>query len=423
MKKLLAILLCVMLIIPAALSLADDNVTITLWTYPIGSWVDDATVKGIIADFNAVHPEITVNVQYLDYSSGDDQVTSAIEAKTTPDIIMEGPERLVANWGAAGKMLDISDLWADKKDDIVAASAAVEAACRNAEGKYFEYPLCMTTHCMVINRQYFEAADALQYIDEATHTWTTEGFINACKALQAAGYIPGVVYCGGQGGDQGTRALVTNLYSGQFTNADHTAYTMDAEANIKALTQLQSMVAEGSLQADPGIVAADEIALFCNGTVAMGFCWNASAAVSNKASLAENVTVFPMAFPSDDGVPELQGGIWGFGLFDNGDDARAAAAKTFVKWVCDDEAQAAKSVFATGFFPTRASLGDIYAGTEKADNADYAIFMPFLGDYYQVTPNWAVQRTEWWNLLQRIFSGGDVAAEVAVYVTNANAGI
>ncbi|MBP3720173.1 MAG: extracellular solute-binding protein, partial [Clostridia bacterium] len=172
MKKLLAILLCVMLIIPAALSLADDNVTITLWTYPIGSWVDDATVQGFIEAFNAVHPEITVKVQYLDYSSGDDQVTSAIEAKTTPDIIFEGPERLVANWGAAGKMLDISDLWADTKEDIIAASPAVEAACRNAEGKYFEYPLCMTTHTMVINLQYFEAADALQYIDQENHTWT-----------------------------------------------------------------------------------------------------------------------------------------------------------------------------------------------------------------------------------------------------------
>jgi multiple sugar transport system substrate-binding protein len=185
---------------------------------------------------------------------------------------------------------------------------------------------------------------------------------------------------------------------------------MDSENNIRALTQLQSMVAEGSLTADPGIVAADEIALFCNGTIAMGFCWNASAAVSNKATMSDAVTPFPMAFPSDDGVPELQGGIWGFGLFDNGDEARAAAAKTFVKWVCDDEKQAVPSVYATGFFPTRASLGDIYTGTEKADNANFAAFMPYLGDYYQVTGNWAVQRTEWWNLLQRIFSGGDALA-------------
>lgn len=423
MKKLLALLLCMALLVPVASVLAEDT-TITLWTYPIGKWADDATVQGFIADFNAIHPEIKVNVQYLDYQSGDDQVTTAIEAKTTPDIIMEGPERLVANWGAAGKMLDLTDLWADTKDDIAAASAAVESACKNAEGKYFEYPLCMTTHCMVINYNDFEKANALQYIDEKTHTWTTENFIKACEALVAAGFNPtGVIYCGGQGGDQGTRALVTNLYSGQFTNAEHTAYAMDSEANIKALTKLQELVKAGTLSYDPAIVAGDEIALFCNSTVSMGFCWNASAAVSNKASLAEDVKVFPMAFPSDDGKPELQGGIWGFGLFDNGDAARAEAAKTFVKWICDDKEQAAKSVFATGFFPTRASLGDIYTGTESAANADYAIFMPYLGDYYQVTGNWAAQRTEWWNLLQRVFAGGDVATEVATYVTNANAGI
>ena len=419
MKKLLALLLCMMLMIPA-FAVAED-VEITLWTYPIGSWGNEETVNGIIANFNAVHPEIKVKVQYLDYASGDDQVTTAIEAKTTPDIVMEGPERLVANWGAAGKMLDISDLWADTKDDIIAASPAVEAACKNGEGIYYEYPLCMTTHCMVINYNDFEAAGALQYIDEATHTWTTENFLKALDALNEAGFQPtAVVYCGGQGGDQGTRALVTNQYSGQFTNGDHTAYTMNTEANIKALTLLQTLVNEGKLDADPGIVAGDEIALFCNSTISIGFCWNASAAVSNKTSLADDVKMFPMAFPSDDGVPELQGGIWGFGLFDNGDEAKAAAAKTFVKFVCDDPSQAAASVYASGFFPTRASLGDVYAGTEKAENGDYAIFMPYLGDYYQVTPNWAAQRTEWWNLLQRVFAGGDVAAEAAVYETNSN---
>ena len=423
MKKLLALLLCAMMIMPV-FAFAEGTTEITLWTYPIGSWGNEEAVNAIIANFNAVHPEIKVTVNYLDYASGDDQVTAAIKGNTTPDIIMEGPERLVANWGAAGKMLDISDLWADTKDDIVAASAAVEAACKNAEGIYYEYPLCMTTHCMVINYNDFEKADALQYIDETTHTWTTENFVKALDALTAAGFMPtAVVYCGGQGGDQGTRALVTNLYSGQFTNADHSAYTADSEENQKGLQLLVDLVKEGKLDYDPAIVAGDEIALFCNSTISIGFCWNASAAVSNKTSLADDVKVFPMAFPSDDGVPELQGGIWGFGLFDNGDEAKVAAAKTFVKFVCDDPSQAAASVYASGFFPTRASLGDIYAGTEKEENGEYAIFMPYLGDYYQVTPNWAAQRTEWWNLLQRVFESGNVADEVAVYVTNANGGM
>ena len=290
MKKVLSIALALLLVIGLvsfAKPASADAEEITLWTYPIGNWGNEAAVNEIIANFNAVHPEIKVTVNYLDYASGDDQVTGAIQGSTTPDIIMEGPERLVANWGAAGKMLDISDLWADTKDDIVAASPAVEAACKNAEGIYYEYPLCMTTHCMVINYNDFEKADALQYIDETTHTWTTENFVKALDALTAAGFVPtAVVYCGGQGGDQGTRALVTNLYSGQFTNADHTAYTADSEANQKGLQLLVDLVRDGKLEYDPAIVAGDEITLFCNSTISIGFCWNASAAVSNKASLA-----------------------------------------------------------------------------------------------------------------------------------------
>lgn len=101
MKKFLALLLCMMMLLPAV-SLAEENVSISLWTYPIGSWGDAATVDGIVANFNAVHPNITVTVQYLDYQSGDDQVTTAIEAGTTPDIIMEGPERPVDRGSSRG---------------------------------------------------------------------------------------------------------------------------------------------------------------------------------------------------------------------------------------------------------------------------------------------------------------------------------
>ena len=418
MKKLFALLLCLALMIPV---LAVAETEITLWTYPIGSWSQSEVVDEVIANFNAVHPEIKVNVQYLDYQSGDDQVTTAIEAGTTPDIIFEGPERLVANWGAAGKMLDISDLWTEETSaDIAAAGPTLKGTCTGADGNLYLYPLCMTAHCMTINYEYFKAADALQYIDEETRTWTTEGFINACKALTDAGYLSGIVYCGGQGGDQGTRALVYNLYNAKFANDEHTEYTIGSEEGIKGLTLLQDMVNEGILTADPAIVAGDEIALFCNGTVAMGFCWNASAAASNKATLADGVTVFPMTFPSEDGVPVLDGGVWGFGLFDNGNDEKAAAAKEFIKFVCDDPVQGPKSAYATGYFPTKASFGDIYTGTEKAENAEYGMFSPYLGDIYQITPGWAAQRTEWWNLLQRIFAGGDVATEVGVYTTNAN---
>ena len=44
----------------------------------------------IIAAFNAEYPDIKVNVEFLDYTNGDTQVTSAITAGNTPDITMGG---------------------------------------------------------------------------------------------------------------------------------------------------------------------------------------------------------------------------------------------------------------------------------------------------------------------------------------------
>ena len=420
MKKLLALLLCLLMVVPT-LAMAEET-EITLWTYPIGGWANDDTVQEIIANFNAVHPEIKVNVQYVDYQTGDDQVTTAIEAGTTPDIIFEGPGRLVALWGAAGKLLDVSDLWTEETTaDILAAGSNLKNLCTGVDGNTYIYPLCMTTHCMVIDKAAFEKADALQYIDLETRTWTNEQFEKACEALVNAGYsVPGIVYCGAQGGDQGTRALAYNLFNATFTNPEHTRYTMDSAEGQKGLAQLVDWVNRGLLVADPGIAAADAIALFCNGTTQMSFCWNAALLETNKQTLAEGVEPFAVAFPSEDGVPVLDGGVWGFGLFNNGDDAKVAAAKEFIKFVCDDPVQGPKSTYATGYFPTKASFGDIFTGTEKAGNADYAVFNPYLGDIYDVTPGWPNQRTEWWNLLQRLFAGGDVATEVGVYSTNVN---
>ena len=57
-------------------------------------------------------------------------------------LIMEGPERLVANWGAKGVMAPLNDLWTDDaKKDIY---ESVESACKDTAGNYYEYPLCMT---------------------------------------------------------------------------------------------------------------------------------------------------------------------------------------------------------------------------------------------------------------------------------------
>ena len=104
-------------------------------------------------------------------------------------------------------------------------------------------------------------------------------------------------------------------------------------------------------------------------------------------------------------------------MFDNGDAAKIEAAKTFIKWACDENAEECAKV--SSYWSTRQSLADMYAGDEMM--TEYGQFMKYMGDYYQVVGGWANARTEWWNMLQRIGSGGDVTAEVETFVTNANA--
>ena len=401
----------------------DLKADLKLFTYPIGQWGKSESVDALLENFNKKYPNVHVSVEYLDYTNGDDQVNTAIEGKAAPDLIMEGPERLVANWGAKGLMVDLKDIFEDEASQDIYKN--VKDACASSDGKYYEYPLAMVAHCMAINKTMFEKADALQYIDEEKHTWTTENFFKAVEAINKSGQNDVLaVYCGGQGGDQGTRALVNNLYGGTFTNKEHTEYTADSPENIKALEELKK--AKG-VNFDPALVGGDEINLFRNGTLAMSLCWN-SAQQNNKDNGEAGKTnngdeIIPMMFPTDKGDPQLCGGIWGFGIFDNGDENKIKAAKAFIRFMCNDPEQAKLSVQTTGYFPTHEKMTGVYDGTEIADTMKMFTeqFMPYFGDYYQVVPGWAQARTEWWNMLQKIGQGGDVKTELATFQEKANA--
>ena len=397
---------------------AGQAADITLWTYPIGKWGDSDSVNELLADFNAQYPDIHVTVEYLDYTNGDDQVNTAIEGGSAPDLVMEGPERLVANWGAKGLMADLSDLWTDEqKADI---SASVEAACKSSDGAYYEYPLCMTAHCMAINKTVFEAADAMQYVDEDTHTWTTENFLKAVQAVYDSGKTDvGAIYCSGQGGDQGTRAIINNMYGGTFTDAAHTKYTADSAENIKAIETLYN---QKGINFDASINGGEEITLFRNGTLQMAFCWNIAQQTNSDNGPAGTTNngddILFMAFPTDSGDPQLCGGIWGFGIFDNGDDNKIAASKTFIDFMANSD-ETAKAVKTSTYFSVKNSLSDLYA--DDAIMSEYQKLMPYLGDYYQVVPGWAEARTAWWNMLQQVGSGADVTTAVNEFCTTANA--
>ena len=398
-------------------------VTLTVASFNIGGFTDSAAWEPIIEAFNAQNPDVTIEILPVTYQDGDQQLANLIAGGNAPDIVFEGPERIIGNYANEGLLVDLSDLW-EGVTDIPESISSVS----QLDGTYYMYPLSVAAHCMAINYEVFEAADALQYIDEETRTWTTDDFVAAMGAIRDAiadGTLnlatPGIIYCGAQGGDQGTRALVNNLYSDYYVTEDGSSYNANSANNVKALELLQGMVDEGTMGVSTSYAAADELQAFANGTCAMTFCWN----YSNYSQYAAQTqfTPFAMAFPSDDGVPELEmAGPYGLCVFNNGDQAKIDAAKEFVKFVCDDQTAGVEAVKTTGFFPAHEGWGDIYEGDET--RAPFSLMSEYLGRYYSLTPGWVAQRALWWPMLQAIMgTGADVQTAADDYVAQANAGM
>lgn len=391
---------------------------ITVWVYPVGGWGDEAKVKPLIDKFTA-DTGIKVNMEFLAYADGDDKVNTAITGGNAPDIIMEGPERLVANWGVNGHMVDLSDLF-DAEDKSQVAPATLDAAT-STDGKVYMYPMFMTANCMAVNYTAVKEAGAEANIDLDTRLWSVEQFDATVKALyEKFGGTVAAVYCQGQGGDQGTRELIRNRYGTNLTNDDHTAYTWNSEEVINALTDLKNL--EG-IEYDASLAGGDEIAKFYQGVLKMAFCWNAAQQLNpNSANTGAGKTltgdeIVYMCFPTQDGKSsQLGSGVWGLGAFDTEDAGRIAAAKEFIKYMCDSE-NTVQAAEIAGFLSVRTNV-------EATDPllVEYSEKMiPHLGEYYQITKGWAGARTEWWNMLQEVGAGNDIAETVAAHEAAANA--
>ena len=89
-----------------------------------------------------------------------------------------------------------------------------------------------------------------------------------------------------------------------------------------------------------------------------------------------------------------------------------------------NSAHTVDAVKTANYFPVRSAADGTDLSTIWADNEimnEYQVLMPQLGDYYQVTKGWAQARTSWWNMLQKVGEGADVAETVATYAAEANA--
>ncbi|WP_170238639.1 extracellular solute-binding protein [Streptococcus suis] len=405
----------------AAESGSSDKTEITWWAFPVFTQenTDDGVgtyEQKIIDAFEEANPDIDVKLETIDFTSGPEKITTAIEAGTAPDVLFDAPGRIIT-YGKNGKLADLNDLFTDdfvkdvNNDNIIQASKAGDTA--------YMYPISSAPFYMAFNKAMLEDAGVLDLVKDG---WTTDDFEKVIKALKDKGYNPGSLFSNGQGGDQGTRAFLANLYSGSITDPEVTKYTTDSEQMIKALDKAAGWIKDGYMMNGSQYAGGDDIQNFANGQTSYTILWAPSQnGIQQQLLEASGVEVLEVLFPSEDGKPDLEYLVNGFAVFNNGDEARVAASKKFLQFIADDAEWGPKNVVRTGAFPVRTSFGGLYTDDRMAMINGWT---QYYSPYYNTIDGFAEMRTLWFPMLQAV-SNGEQDAETALkdFTEKANATI
>ncbi len=432
-KVLAALLLCAMVVSLAACGGnggdakkvdggdAIVKTEITWWAFPTFTQENNGDAVGtyeqkIIDAFEKDNPDISVKLETIDFTSGPEKITTAIEAGTMADVLFDAPGRIIT-YGKSGKLAELNDMFTDDFVADVNNDALLEA-CRAGDTAYM-YPISSAPFYMAFNRDMLKDAGVVNLVKDG---WTTDDFVEVLTALKDKGYTPGSFFCNGQGGDQGPRALFTNLYSTSITDEALTKYTTDDENSVKAMELISELIKDGKLNNGAQFDGSQDIQNFANGQTSFTILWSPAQPGTQAALLEESkVDYLEVPFPSEDGVPALEYLINGFCVFDNGDEDKIEASKKFIQFICDDAEWGPKNVVRTGSFPVRRSFGDLY---EEERMTELYSWTKYYAPYYNTINGFDEMRTLWFPMCQEISNGQEDAGEaLATFTEKANATI
>lgn len=388
---------------PAEPAATGDVTEITWWAFPTYTQENASDGFGtyeqkIIDAFEAQNDDIKVKLETIDFTSGPEKITTAIEGGTICDVLFDAPGRIIS-YGKAGKLVALDDMFTDEFVKDVNNDALLKS-CKAGDTAYM-YPISSAPFYMAFNKAMCEDAGVTDLIKDG---WTTDDFTTVLTALKDKGYNPGSVFCSGQGGDQGTRAFFSNLYSGSITDAEVTTYTVNNENGVKALAYIKDAVDKGLLMNGSAYNGGDDIQNFANGQTSFTLLWSPAQPDTQQALLeGSGVEFIEVTFPSDDGKAELEYLVNGFCVFDNGDAKKIEASKKFIQFMCDDAEWGPKDVARTGSFPVRSSFGDVYGGDARM--AELAGWSQYYSPYYNTIDGFAEMRTYWFPMLQAVMNG------------------
>ena len=144
--------------------------------YEISFWAKNDTnmtqvdiYKQAIADFQALYPNITVNLRlYTDYGKIYNDVITNIATDTTPNVCITYPDHIATYLTGADTVIPLDDLFTHSKYGLGGSEVLFDAPKKNEiipqflsecefGGHYYAVPYMRSTECCYINKTYVEA--------------------------------------------------------------------------------------------------------------------------------------------------------------------------------------------------------------------------------------------------------------------------
>lgn len=230
MKRILAALVTLCMLLTVSVSLASAEETVTLSFVRTGTpEVLHEIFDDIIANFEAEYPNIKIDMQDLGWSDAEKTLQTMASSKTLPDVMYHLPGTIF-DLADKGLVLDLTPY----VDDELRADmypSMMEAGVYN--GKQYMITCVGSSLIMWYNADLFLEAGLDP--DNPPKTW--DEFLAACEALSAIeGIAPIGLYANPSGGETSFvfESLFTSEYGGSAWDAQAGQYVYDTEEGKQA---------------------------------------------------------------------------------------------------------------------------------------------------------------------------------------------
>lgn len=172
MKRILSFVIAFALVLSLVLGGAQTNLAeaadtdleaeISWWVFPTFAQEDGNSAgtyeEGVIESFNEKYPNIKVNLETIDFTSGPEALVAAIEGGEAPDVLFDAPGRII-EYGKNGKLVSLDDLFTDEMIEDVDNEALINAS--KGDDTAYMYPLSSAPFYMAINKAMWEESGAI----------------------------------------------------------------------------------------------------------------------------------------------------------------------------------------------------------------------------------------------------------------------